>query len=289
MPIYLGSTPVTMYIGNTLLDSIYLGGTLVASGSTAFELVYTTSSTTGVVLYDDLITAGWNGTDDVDVLIEEDVIIGAPDTDTFSMDCATMPDTVALLLHGPGRILGQGGEGGRGGDDDGGGTAQPGGYGGPALRLGCVTSIGADLEIKGGGGGGGGGAMRGIATWTDGGDKGGCAQGVAYSGGTGGGGGAGYPGGAGGIETISGSYTGNPGTDTAGGSALTKSGTTIGNCPATSLVSQRGGNGGALSGGGFTGQSGSAHGAVNSTEAAAQPGGAGGEDVTNNGFTPTYL
>lgn len=102
-----------------------------------------------------LTSEGWNGTDEVSVLVDDQIYIWS---DSTSVAALTIPSSLnnLLSLHNDGYIMGKGGRGGDGGTN----TAT---NGGPAISnsaTGVVYSAGNVEESKSGyiGGGGGGGA-----------------------------------------------------------------------------------------------------------------------------------
>lgn len=109
----------------------------------------------------DLFTAAGSPTTSLDIILTIDlnVTVGASSTATAALSCSSdFPAGTTLKIINKGRIYGAGGNGGSAGE---GGLKQdcpiyPGEAGGPALSLGCNTTIvNASGNIWGGGGGGG--------------------------------------------------------------------------------------------------------------------------------------
>lgn len=126
------------------------------------------------------VTAGWNGTSKLNVVINSGVIISSNSTGTPAMTISgAYPGTVTVTNNGT--IVGMGGCGGHGQNWCGSGQSGGGG-GGTALKVSSAVTFNNTSGVIAGGGGGGGGGGAGSAQPIP------CCR-IYYSGGGGGGGG----------------------------------------------------------------------------------------------------
>lgn len=151
---------------------------MAGSGGIGFTYVYSADAT-NVVLYDDLIAAGWNEVYDVTVFINSGVTISGDPAMTIS-GFPSGAGAPSITIVNNGRISGDGGQGGIGAIDttpDSGSerNATNGQKGKDALHVSSSISLNnlAGQIYAGGGGGGGGGAFsNSIVTYSQGGNGG---------------------------------------------------------------------------------------------------------------------
>ncbi len=222
------------------------------------------------------ISAGWNGTDVVDITltIAGGVFVRASSTDTYALDSgAPWPTGSSLIIINNGFIMGKGGNGGVGGGL--GIYATHGGHGGTALNIQRNTTVDNTNGFILGGGGGGGGGGGAYATCNCG--KGGCDEGSAQGGGGGGGAGGGLDGGSGAApgSTVLTSGAGGAG----GGSSLSTCNT----------VSGAGGQAGDWGGSAAQGNAGNLASAEDPNLKTPGAGGQGGKAVNRNTSIITFI
>lgn len=235
---------------------------------------------------------GWNGDTEAEITINSGVYVWSDNTATPALTTGNFPKGLKLIVSG-GFVMGKGGAGAILYA-----TRNP---GGPAVSLGCNTTI--DLATGGGyigGGGGGGGSYEGTGGG-GGGAGGGAGGGPGGAGGAvgavgangtavqGGGGGRIIPGvkGDGGNELSDG---GDGGAGNAAGwdaDAVGHSGTSAGSYGEGGGAG--GGGGGDTSGYGLGGGGGGGWGAVGGAAVGNPPGGAGGKAIALNGYSVTWV